>query len=61
MVRDGWISYLPKLSFPVRSGVHSNTAFGLALSLDYANTVEDAKLVLAITDTAQRLYEGDKG
>ena len=28
-VRSGWLAYLPKLTFPVRSGVHSNTAFGL--------------------------------
>jgi hypothetical protein len=28
--------YLPRLTYPVRSGVHSSTAFGLSFALDYA-------------------------
>jgi hypothetical protein len=31
-------TWLGKLSYPVRSGEHSNTAFGLGLALDYART-----------------------
>jgi hypothetical protein len=31
-------TWLGKLSHPVRSGEHSNTAFGLGLALDYART-----------------------
>ena len=31
-----YIDYLPKLGYPVRSGVHSNTAFSLNLAFDYA-------------------------
>ena len=30
-------SWLAKLSYPVRSGEHSNTAFGLGLALDFAH------------------------
>ena len=31
-----WKTFLPKLVYPVRVGEHANTAFGLALALDYA-------------------------
>ena len=31
-----YVAYLPKLTYPVRTGVHPNTAFALAQALDYA-------------------------
>lgn len=31
-----YMEFLPKLLYPVRSGEHPNTAFGLALAYDYA-------------------------
>ena len=33
---ERYVAYLPKLTNPVRTGVHPNTAFALALGLDYA-------------------------
>ena len=36
-------SWLPKLSHPVRSGEHSQTAFALGLALDWARTSGDPK------------------
>jgi hypothetical protein len=59
-LRDMWISYLPKLAYPVRSGVHSNTAFALRLSLDYAREVGDSELEEALVSASKRLYEADK-
>jgi hypothetical protein len=61
VIRDGWLGYLPKLTFAVRSGVHSNTAFALALSYDFARTVEDDQLRDAISQCAMRLYGSDVG
>ncbi len=37
-------AYLPKLTYAVRSGVHSNTAFALILALDYAAAKGDGAL-----------------
>lgn len=37
-------AYLPKLTYPVRSGVHSSTAFALILALDYAAVAGDDAL-----------------
>lgn len=60
-VREGWLAYLPKLGFPVRSGVHSNSAFGLTLSHCYASAVGDTALLEAINMAATRLYGSDYG
>ena len=59
VVREGWLGYLPRLSFPVRSGVHSNTAFALALSFDYAQTARDSELKDAIALCSRRLFGQD--
>jgi hypothetical protein len=39
-----YLDFLPKQVYPIRTGLHPNTAFGLAFALDYANAFEDAKL-----------------
>ena len=33
------MDYLPRLDWPVRTGVHPNTAFALGQELDYARAV----------------------
>ncbi|MFS8086991.1 MAG: DUF2891 family protein, partial [Acidobacteriota bacterium] len=33
---DKYVSFLPKQTYPIRTGVHPNTAFGLAFALDFA-------------------------
>ena len=35
-IAAGYLDFLPKQTYPIRVGVHSNTAFGLAFALDYA-------------------------
>jgi hypothetical protein len=39
-----YLDFLPKQTYPIRTGLHPNTAFGLAFALDYANAVGDAAL-----------------
>ena len=41
--------YLPKLVYPVRTGTHDNTAFGLSLAIDYARSVSYTHLTLPTT------------
>lgn len=53
--------YLPKLVYPIRTGQHDNSAFGLSLSLDYARTVQDHDFEALITEHAQRLFSADSG
>lgn len=52
-------AYLPKLVYPIRSGQHDNTAFGLSLMLDYAKTVGDDGFETLIKEHAIRLFSGD--
>ena len=36
-IRQRLVDYLSKLTYPIRVGTHYNTAFALALGLDYAD------------------------
>ncbi len=52
--------YLPKLSFPIRTGVHPDTGFALAQGLDYARKVGDDELEELIVARARQYYAQDK-
>ena len=53
------VSWLPDLTYPVRSGTHSQTAFALGLALDWARATGDEAAEALITERAQTLYGGD--
>ncbi|WP_205511835.1 DUF2891 domain-containing protein [Longitalea arenae] len=55
-----WKAYLPKLTYPNRTGVHPNTAFGLVFALDYARAVGDTAFERAIVKTASGVYGKDE-
>jgi hypothetical protein len=55
-----WMNYLPKQTYPNRTGVHPNTAFGLVFALDYARTAGNRNFEAAITRSAKQLYLNDK-
>jgi hypothetical protein len=52
-------AFLPKADYPVRAGVHSNTAFALALALDYARFAQDDPLGALIEAKALAWYGED--
>jgi hypothetical protein len=52
---DRFRAFLPLCTYPMRAGVHSNTAFALRLALDYP----DAALHDLVTEAAVRWYAGD--
>jgi hypothetical protein len=53
-------TWLPKLSHPVRIGEHSQTAFGLGLMLDYAQTAGEKDFAALVTQRAREFYGNDK-
>ena len=55
-----YVSYLPKLVYPIRVGEHTNTAFGLTFAWDYAVQFEDIPLQMAIKQRAHHFYLQDK-
>jgi len=56
---EKYLAFLPKQNYPIRTGVHPNTAFGLAFALDYARAVGDKKLAALIAERAQTYYGHD--
>lgn len=52
--------WLPKLSYPVRIGEHSQTSFSLGLALDYARSVGDRKFAELLVSKARQFYVSDK-
>ena len=48
-------NFLPKQTYPIRTGVHPNTAFGLAFALDYAKTVGDRELEALLNERSRDL------
>ncbi len=53
------VAYLGSSSYPSRVGVHGNTAFSLAMMLDYARAVDDDSLEQAITSKSREFYLDD--
>ena len=60
VVRDRFIDFLPRQEYPVRTGVHPNTAFGLSFAYDYAEAVGDGDLLAVVEDAASRYYAEDE-
>jgi hypothetical protein len=57
-----FLDWLPKATYPVRYGVHENSAFGLARALDYAHAqarTGDRALLDAITAKAYTWFGSD--
>lgn len=52
--------YLPLLTYPIRTGVHPDTAFALAQMLDYARAVRETQLEDLITIYAREKYSDDR-
>jgi hypothetical protein len=60
LIRDRYIEFLPRQEYPIRTGVHPNTAFGLSFAFDYAKTVADDPFADAILSAANRYYAEDE-
>jgi hypothetical protein len=53
-------AWIPKLSRPIRSGEHAQTAFAFGLVLDWARTSGDAAMKRLIEERARAFYLGDR-
>jgi hypothetical protein len=51
-----WTAFLPKQTYPNRTGVHQNTAFGLVFALDYARTLKNTAFERQIIEKAKYFY-----
>src|SRR5207245_8095479 len=56
-----YVAFFPKQTYPIRSGVHPNTAFGLACALDYARAVDHKALREYVEEGSRTYYGQDAG
>ena len=51
-----WKAYLPKQTYPNRTGVHPNTAFALCFAIDWARQVGDTTFEKELSEKAKVFY-----
>lgn len=56
---ENFLGWLPKATYPVRTGLHANSSFGLSLALPYARALAGKGLAAAIETAARRWYLAD--
>jgi hypothetical protein len=54
-----YLDFFPKQTYPIRTGVHPNTAFGLAFAHDYARAMGDSKLKVLVEERARAYFGHD--
>lgn len=59
LIVEYYVEFLPKLTRPLRTGQHENTAFGLIFAFDYAKTFHHIELQKLIESTAKNFYLND--
>lgn len=59
VVVQRYLEFFPRQTYPIRSGVHANTAFGLAFAHDYALAINDPALRTLIEERARTYYARD--
>jgi len=52
-------AFLPKAAYPVRTGVHTSTAFALRLAMDYAEVCGDGDLAALVKGKLEAWHMGD--
>jgi hypothetical protein len=56
---ERYTDFLPRQTYPIRRGVHANTAFGIAFAWDYAHTVGNETFEGLLAERAEDYYGGD--
>ena len=56
LIVELWSAYLPKQTYPNRTGVHPNTAFGLVFALDWARAVKNQPFEKQILQRSKDYY-----
>jgi hypothetical protein len=60
LIAELYLEYLPRLTYPIRSGTHSSTAFGLTFALDYAQASGHTLLRDSIVARSLDYYGADR-
>jgi hypothetical protein len=55
-----FLRWLPRASYPLRTGVHTNSAFGISRALPYADLQPDGELSRTLRGAANRWFRRDE-
>jgi len=61
VIVDCYLDFLPRQTYPIRRGVHPNTAFGLAFALDYARLAGNTELEDLVIERSLFYFAEDAG
>jgi hypothetical protein len=56
---ERYLDFLPRQVYPVRTGTHPNTAFGLAFALDYARATSHLELERLVVERSLTYFSAD--
>lgn len=56
---DRFTAFLPKATYPIRTGTHTSTAFAMALAIEYADGAHDLAFGGLLREHALRWYSAD--
>jgi hypothetical protein len=59
LIAQRYLDFFPLAQYPIRAGVHGNSAFGLLFALEYARTAEHSALADAVISKALEWFGGD--
>lgn len=60
LIVEQMMAFLPKLAYPVRTGIHGQTAFSFGLMLDYARTAQRKKFASLLESKTREFFLEDK-
>lgn len=60
VIVERYLEFLPKQTYPIRTGVHPNTAFGLAFAHDYARVTGHTTLRERIEERGRSYFAADQ-
>lgn len=55
-----WKDYLPKQTYPNRTGVHPNSAFAMGFAIDWARVAGDEEFERQLTEKSKSFYLNDR-
>jgi hypothetical protein len=59
-ISSRYADFLPRQTYPIRTGVHPNTAFGIAFALDYARAVKAVQLESLLVERSRNYFLDDR-
>lgn len=60
VMAERYLAFLPRARYPIRYGMHANSAFGLAFALDFARETRHFALEAACLAKAREWYANDR-